>query len=217
MTEYIHDTLLQSREEAGLLLGMKLREYENTNAVVIGIPNSGVCVAAAIAKCISLPLEVIPGRRIKHPANDNRNLGSVSLTEVFLHDNAVQVPQEFVARQILSLKNANSIEHQFYHDGFSQQSLKYKTVILVDDLLRSSEVMLACVHEIKKQKPMKIVVAVPVVSAEAARIVGNEVDDTIFLRMEQEIGEAKHNFKNYHRIDRDQVKRLLDASQKNLH
>lgn len=216
MTEYIQDTLLQSREEAGQILGRKLHEYEKTNTVVIGIPCGGVCVAAAIAKCLSLPLEVMPSQRIKHPANDNKNLGSVSLTEVFLYDDTDQVPQDFVARQIASLKNANSNEQKFYHANSTQQTLKYKTVILVDDLLKSSEVMLACIHEVKKQKPLKIVVAVPVVSAEAARIVGAEVDNMLFLRMEQEIGHAKQYFVNYNRITKDEVKNLLDKSKINL-
>lgn len=217
MVEYAQETLLQSREEAGLILGRKLRQYEKTNTVVVGIPHSGVCVAAAIAKYLSLPLEVMPSQRIKHPANDNKNLGSVSLTEVFLYDNIGQVPQDFVARQIVSLKNANSSEHKFYHENNSQQILKYKTVILVDDLLKSSEVMLACIREIKRQNPLKIVVAVPVVSAEAARTVSAEVDETVFLRMELEVGHARHYFANYNRIDRDQVKRLLDISNKNVH
>ena len=217
MTEYVQDTLLHSREEAGLILGRKLHEYENTNSVVIGIPHSGVCVAAAIAKYLSLPLEVMPSQRIKHPANSNKNLGSVSLTEVFLHDNTDQVPLDFVAHQIASLKNNNSIEQQFYHSDNSQQELKYKTVILADDLLHSSEVMLACIHEIKKQKPLKLVVAVPVANAEAARIVRAEVDDAVFLRIEKEVGPAKRYFTNYQKIDRDQVKKLLDISNKNLH
>lgn len=216
MTDYIQDTLLQSREEAGLILGRKLQEYEKTNTVVIGIPRSGVCVAAAIAKSLSLPLEVMPCQRIKHPASDNKNLGSVSLTEVFLYDNTDQVPQDFVAHQIALLKHANSAEHKFYHQNNSQQTLKYKTVILVDDLLKSSEVMLACIREIKKQNPLKIVVAVPVVSAEAARAVSAEADQTIFLKMEPEVEHAKHYFVEHGRINKEQVKKLLDVTNGHL-
>lgn len=208
--------MLQSREEAGQILGQKLQEYEKTNAVVIGIPHSGVCVAASIAKRLSLPLEVMPCQRIKHPADDSKNLGSVSLTEVFLCDNTDRVPQDFVAHQIAMLKIANSAEQNFYHEKISQLPLKYKTVIIADDLLESSEAMLACIHEIKKEKPLKIIVAIPVVSAEAARAIGAEVDDTVFLKMEQEVGHAKNYFVDYSRITKDQVKKLLDVVNSNL-
>lgn len=214
MIESIQDTKLQGQEEAGLILGQKLKEHEKTDAVVIGIPHSGVCVAATVAKYLSLPLEVIPCQRLKHPANDRKNLGSVGITEVFLYDNTGCVPQDFVAHQIAMLKIANMAEQSFYHENNPQLPLKYKTVIIVDDLLKSSEVMLACINEIKKQKPLRIIVAVPIVSAEAARIVSAEVDDTIFLRMEQEVGHARNYFANYTRIDKDQVKKLLDGSKK---
>jgi len=210
--ESIQDTLLQSREEAGLILGQKLQEYGKTSSVVIGIPHSGVCVAASVAKYLSLPLEVMPCQRIKHPADDRKNLGSVSLTEVFLYDNSDCVPQDFIAHQIATLKTINSEEQDFYHENNSRLPLRYKTVILVDDILKSSEVMLACIHEIKKQKPLKIIVAVPVVDAEAARIVSAEVEETVFIKIEQEVGHAKQYFIDYGRINKDQVKKLLVLS-----
>lgn len=212
MTESIPNTLLQSREEAGMILGKKLKEYEKTDAVVIGIPHSGVCVAAAIASYLSLPLEVVPCKRIKHPANESKNLGSVSLTEVFLPDCCDAIPQDFITHQIALLKNVNLFEQNFYHNNGPQKSLKYKTVIVVDDLLKSGETMLACIQEIKKQNPLKIVAAVPIVSGRAVQMVRTEVDDMLFLKMEPEVGSAKDYFMEWERIDRMKVKSLLDAS-----
>ncbi|MBI1767186.1 MAG: hypothetical protein HYR67_02285 [Bacteroidetes bacterium] len=215
MTESIQDTLLQNREEAGLILGRKLKEYEKTNAVVIGIPRSGVIVAAAIANYLTLPLEIMPCQRIKHPANDNKNLGSVSLTEAFLPDCIECIPRDFVAHQIAFSKNANLFEYNFYHRDRPPLPFKYKTLIVVDDLLISGETMLACLQEIKKQNPLKIIVAVPIVSAKAAQMVRAEVDDMLFLKMEPEVGSAKEYFIEWERIDRNKVKKLLDASKKN--
>lgn len=210
--ECIQNTALQNREEAGLILGKKLKAYEKTNSVVIGIPCSGVCVAATIANYLTLPLEVMPCQRIKHPANDNKNLGSVSLTEVFLPNSVEDIPQDFIAHQIVLSKNANLFEYNFYHKDCAPLPLKYKTVIVVDDLLISGETMLVCLQEIKKQNPLKIIVAVPIVSAKAAQMVRAEVDDLLFLKMEAEVGSAKEYFSEWERLDRTKVKKLLDAS-----
>jgi orotate phosphoribosyltransferase-like protein len=66
------DTRLQNRTEAGVLLSRKLAAYKNSDAVVVGIPHGGVCVASAIADILSLSLEVMPCRKIKNSA---RTLG----------------------------------------------------------------------------------------------------------------------------------------------
>jgi predicted phosphoribosyltransferase len=114
-----------------------------------------------------------------------------------------------VAHQIAMLRRVNESEHNFYYDGHHALSLKYKMVIVVDDLLQSSEVMLACVREIKKQMPLKIIAAVPIVRAAAARLISAEVDELLFLRMENDIEPVKNYFNDSKRIDRTQVKSLL--------
>jgi putative phosphoribosyl transferase len=212
MLESVQDLVFKNREHAGLLLGHRLIEYEKTNTIVIGIPNSGVRVAAEIAKYLSLPLEVLPCKQIRHPADDSKALGSVSLTEVVVPDRNGQIPQGFVAHQIAMLKKVNASEYSFYYDGHRPLPLKYKTVIVVDDLLRSSEAMLASIREIKKQTPLKIIAAIPIVSAGAARQISAEVDDLLFLRMENEIGPATNYFHDSRKIDRNDVKRLLHST-----
>jgi predicted phosphoribosyltransferase len=212
--ESILELIAQNREEAGLILSRRIKPYTNSNTVVIGIPHGGVCVAASIAKDLSLPLEVMPCRRIKHPADSSKNIGSVSLTEVVLQDTADCIPRDFIAHQLAMLKSANSFEYKFYHEANSPLPLTYKTVILVDDLMKSGETLLACIREIKNQKPLKIIVAVPVVSAEAARIISAEVDDLLFLKMETNIHSLKDYYGDFKSIDKEKVKELLDASRK---
>src|SRR5690349_8400541 len=100
MIDAIHDTVLENRVRAGLSLAKKLTTYEKTNSIVIGIPHGGMVVAAAIASDLHLPLEVLPCRRIKHPADSNKNVGAVCLTEVFMHDSYDCIPQDLIAHQI---------------------------------------------------------------------------------------------------------------------
>jgi putative phosphoribosyl transferase len=212
--EAIIRPLWQDREQAGLLLSKKLNAFKGSNAIVIGIPYGGVCVAAVIAEALSLPLEVIACRKIPHPADSKRNIGSVSAHEVLMHDCSHTIPQDYVYHQIALIRNAIQYEWNFYYGKDSPASLTNKTVILVDDILKSADSMLACLREIQKQEPLQVIVVVPVVSADAARIVRSEADDIVFLRLEPVIYSANDHFEDYPDIDKTRVKELLNAARK---
>lgn len=206
--------LLRDRKAAGLQLSKVLAEYKNSNAVVVGIPHGGVCVAAVIAEELSLPLEIMPCRRIKHPADGKRAIGSVSEDEVFIHDCSHTIPQDYVGHQIVLLKHAISHEVKKYYGDTTPQSFRYRTVILVDDILSGSDKMMACLKSIKRQAPLKVVIAVPIVAAEAAHIVGAEVDDIKFLKMEATLGSPLEYYAEFSKVDEKSVKALFEASRK---
>lgn len=206
----------QDRQHAGYLLSKQLALFKHTNAIVVGIPHGGVCVASAIADRLSLPLEVMPCRTIEDPRDGSKNIGSVSQDDVFLHDCAHTIPQDYISHQILMLRDAISQQNKNYYGDRQRASLRGRAVIVVDDLLASSDTMMACLRGIKKQEPLKIVVAVPVISTEAARIVGAEADDVQFVRMEACVASPHEYFADFRKIDDQKVKEILDASIKSV-
>jgi putative phosphoribosyl transferase len=209
------DNVFTDRESAGVLLANKLQEYKNTNAVVVGVPHGGVCVASAIARILSLPLEIMPCTNIKDPADKRKSIGSVSPREVMMHECSYDIPQDYIAHQIALLRSAVSYKQALYYKNTSPGSLKYKTVILVDDILQSSEMITVCLREIKREKPLKIIVAVPVVSAEAARVAAAESDGIEFLRIEATLDSGDHYFSDFKKIDDSRVNILLERSRAN--
>ena len=207
--------MIQDREHAGRLLGKKLHQYKNANAVVVGIPHGGVCVAASLATMLSLPLEVMPCRKIKHPADSRKNIGSVSADEAFIHDCPYGVPQDYIYHQILSLRNAIKEEDEYYHSNNSRVSLFNRTVILVDDVLQSSDTMIACLRSIRRQGPSKIILAVPVVRQKVLDTLRAEADELVCLRIEPYIISTKEYFSAFPKIDQEKVCNLLSRSNKN--
>jgi putative phosphoribosyl transferase len=210
------NVIIQNRTEAGRLLAKKLREFKRSNAVVIGIPKGGVCVASAVAESLALPLEVMPCRKLKDPSHKDKDIGSVSANEALIHDLNRGLPQEYIYRQMLTLKNAIQHDNEFYYGDEHPVSLQYKSVILVDDVLSSSDSIIACLREIKRQKPLKIIIAVPFVSAEAARVVSAEADGIVFLRMEPVIQSPHQLYAEFPRIDHNSVRELLSISKRAL-
>lgn len=212
-SEVMNDTF-QDRLEAGTRMSKMLAAYRNTNAVVVGIPHGGVCVATVIAEALSLPLEIIPCRKIKHPADARKTIGSVSINDVFMHDCPNAIPQDYIQHQILLLRQTIAQEMKMYYGKLQPVSLQYRPVILVDDILNASDTMMACLRTIRKQRPLKIVVAVPVVAAEAARIVGAASDDFKFIKMDSTLESPHRYFTDFPRVKEKMVKEIFDTSRK---
>ncbi|ELR68467.1 phosphoribosyltransferase [Fulvivirga imtechensis AK7] len=211
--EWTRNILIQDREHAGKFLSKRLIHFANaTNAVVVGIPHGGVCVASAIADALNLPLEVMPCRKIKHPVDKSRNIGSVSANEACVHDCPYDVPQDYIYHQMALIRHAIDHENRFYYQEIEPTMLTGKTVILVDDILQSSDTMMACLRSIKKENPLRVIVAVPIVGVEAGRRVKSEADDIVFLQMEHSIGSGKEYFFNFPRVDDIKVREILNKS-----
>jgi len=70
-----------------------------------------------------------------------------------------------------------------YRGDMPKPDLKDKTVIIVDDGIATGSTMIAAIHVIRKQKPKKIVVAVPVGAPDSVRKVEEEADEVICLSM----------------------------------
>lgn len=209
MQPTVMNEILRDREQAGYQLASALAEFRNSNAVVVGIPHGGVSVASAIAESLALPLEVMSCRKIKHPADEKRTIGSVCEDEVFIHDCSHTIPQDYIYHQIALLRNAIAHEIKKYYGSTQRQTFRYRPVILVDDVLSRSDSMMACLQSIRKQNPLKIIVAIPIVAAEAARIVGAEADDMKFLRMEPSVETPATYFDDFPKVDDKRVNELL--------
>jgi len=176
----------QNRHHAGRLLGAKLSEFKNSNAVVVGIPGGGALVAAALSDELQLPFDVMPCRKIKHPADGTQSIGSVSPREIVLTSFTHDLPQDYIGHQIAMIRSSVQADDRFYHAAVPPLSFAGKAVILVDESLRTINSILACVVSIKKQKALKVIVAVSDTTSEAAAEMGRLADAVVFLNLEQD-------------------------------
>lgn len=140
----ITDIMIQDRTQAGKLLGKKLEDYKDGIAVVIGVPHGGVCVAYALAEDLNLQLEIMPCRKMKHPADSAKNIGSVSIDEAFIHDCPHTIPQDYICHQVALLRSAIQAENKFYYGNRNPVSLLYKTVILGSSYSMVASMMFLC-------------------------------------------------------------------------
>lgn len=210
------NALWYDRREAGYSLSRNLDVYRCSNSVVVGIPRGGVEVASVIAEELHLPLEVMPCRTILNPADSRKNIGSVSEDEVYLHDCAHTIPQDYICHQVTKLRRMIASENRKYHGNDKPVSLTNRSVILVDDVLTCSDTMITCLRSIRKQNPSKIIVAAPIISTEAAIVIEAEADDIIYLKMAPCPESPDAYFVNFPRVDDADVRELLEVSKLRL-
>lgn len=172
--------MFRDRIEAGHLLAQRLSKYRDLQALVLAVPKGGVPVAYVIAKELELPLEIVLSKKIGHPMNKEYAIGSVSLYDdlTFAHPG---VSQEYVDDEIERVRKRLSEMHSRYMGDQPPQAIEGKVIILVDDGIATGSTLLSAIELLRKSRPKKIVIAVPVASSRTVRRFKEEVDEVVSL------------------------------------
>ena len=204
-----NDAIFQNRKHAAVLLGERLREYDNSDAIIVAVPSGGIHIGYHLAQSLHLPLEVIPCKKIKHPAGYNKTIGAVSLDSVIIHEEDNSIPQDYIYHQIQLLQHVIRRQSNKYYKGHAQPSFKDRTIILVDDLLMTGDTLLTTIRTVRKQQPEKIIVAVPNVTPEATRSIADEIDEIIYVTIEPNNPVTGNLYAEFPEVSDEEVIELL--------
>jgi putative phosphoribosyl transferase len=174
--------IYNDRLDAAFLLVDKLGEYSKCDGVVVALPRGGVPLGYIVAKKLDLPLDVIPSKKIGHPSNKEYAIGAVCLGESYVIDKSINVPGDYVKKEVGRLRKFNQEKYDKYHERMNPVSIKNKVVIIVDDGIATGYTMFATLSYIKTKQPKEIVVAVPVSSSEAIRKIEKLADKVVCLQ-----------------------------------
>jgi len=181
----VNDDLFRSRAEAGKRLAEHLMDYAGSGAVVLAIPRGGVPVAYEIAKRLGAELDVIIPRKMPIPWNPEAGFGAITADgTMVLNEPMVEslgLTPDDISRIAEEVRRAVVRRTKAYRGEKPPVDVAGKTVILVDDGLASGYTMLAAIQSVRKLSPSKVIVAVPVASSPAARLVGKAADRLIAL------------------------------------
>lgn len=200
----------KDRADAARLLANKLIEFKNKkDVIVVAILAGGVPVGYHLAALLDIPFDIVPCKKINHPANQDKTIGSVTLNEISIHDD-MNIPGDYIHHQVRQIQNELTARYKLYMDDRKPIALTGKTVILVDDRLKTGDTMLACLRSIKKQKPAKVIVAVPVTTLAASHQIIAEVDDFICIIKTFDFQHTDNFYENLPRVSDEEVKNFLD-------
>ncbi len=212
--------MFKDRIDAGEQLSEKLKKYEKSDSIILGIPRGGVVVASAVSKILHLPLDVIIIKKIGLPGNDEFAIGAAS-PDIFSVDQErikeFNVDENTLDAQIELKQKEASERYDFLSKDREPCSVEGKNVILVDDGIATGETMSLAIKIIRKQSPKKIIVAVPVASEQtlekmnvSSRKNGSIVpDEVVCVLKPKNFGAIGEFYSDFLPVDDLEVKKLL--------
>ncbi|MBI3037208.1 phosphoribosyltransferase [Candidatus Woesearchaeota archaeon] len=192
--------MFQDRFDAGKQLAARLSKYKGSkDVIVVGIPRGGVEVAYAVAKELKVKLSIAVSKKLPFPGNPELAIGAVAFGGVMSLDDSFAL-QHGVGKDYVEAekkKLAAEIKRRYLAYGINFPSVKGKTAVVVDDGMATGHTVLAAVRAVRKGKPRRIVVAVPVSSQSAVELLRSECDEVICLDMPEwfmAVGEFYRSF-----------------------
>ncbi len=174
------------RPEAGKMLAEKLKALIEPDGILLAIPSGGVPVACAIAREISLPLDVLIARKIPIPGNREAGFGAIGPDgEVLLHERILDdlnLTAKEINTQVDETRKILKQRAKLFHRK-KLPELKDRQVILVDDGLATGYTMLSAVEYARQQEARHILAVSPTASQRTVHFLLPKVDLLVCLNV----------------------------------
>jgi len=208
-----------NREAAGQMLARRLISHAHTNVVVLGIPRGGVPVAKEVADALDAPLDVIVVRKLGAPRQPELGIGAVVDGDhpraIFSQDiiEHLGVSDEYIEAEIArQLKEVNRRETA-YRGGQAKVPINGKTVIVVDDGIATGSSVRAALRGVRRQKPKRLILAIPVAPAESIEALRSDADEIVCLETPEDFFAVGQFYTDFRQVSDDQVKAILSKEQ----
>jgi len=208
-----------TREQAGRMLARRLMSHAAADVVVLGVPRGGLPVAKEVADALGAPLDVVVVRKLGAPGQPELGIGAVVDGDhpraIFNQDiiEHLGVSDEYIEAEIArQLKEVNRRETA-YRGGGAKIPLAGKTVIVVDDGIATGSSIRAALRGVRRQKPKRLVLAVPVAPADTIEALSNEADEIVCLEMPEDFFAVGQFYRDFHQVSDDEVKAILQTKQ----
>lgn len=207
----------RDRDEAGDRLAEALMGYGDAHPVVLALPRGGLPVARPIAQALGAPLDIIVVRKIGVPGQPELAMGAV-----------VDGPEPLVVRNedvialagvgeatFAKVRDAEVAEiarrRSAYLGERAHPQLAGKTAIVVDDGIATGATTRAALRAVRRQKPARLVLAVPVAASDSLAELRGEADAVICLEDHPSFGSISMYYEVFDQVSDRAVKDILAA------
>jgi putative phosphoribosyl transferase len=206
-------TYFQDRLEAAHKLVQSLADYKQEKGVVLAIPRGGVPIGHVIAKAFHFPLDLLMSKKIGHPLQPEFAIGAVSLEDHIVTEK-LDVSQDYIDNEIIRIHQSLKERYKMFRGGQPPVDISGKVAIIVDDGIATGSTILSTLPMLRRKKPHKIVIAVPVAPPDTARKLRFQVDDLICLATPSPFVGVGIHYVDFGQVSDEEVKELMrDTSQ----
>lgn len=200
------------RRDAGRVLSHRLAHYAGRKDVlVLALPRGGVPVAYEVARSLAVPLDVFVVRKLGYPGHEEYAMGAIASGGVRVMNDEAAMPvsprevELAIAREQAELAR----RERLYRDERPPPELSGRTVIVVDDGLATGSTMRAAVAALRRHRPARIAVAVPVGAAQTAALLAREADEVICAATPEPFRAVGLWYRKFPQTSDDEVRELL--------
>jgi len=186
--------------------------------LVLALPRGGVPVAAAVARALHAPLDLLLVRKIGAPSQPELAVAALvdgAQPEVVI-DHALcerfGADEAYLAGKARLAIEENERRRALYLTGRKAWPVAGRSVIVVDDGIATGTTMRAALQALRRQRPKCLVVAVPVASREAAARLRGEADEWVCLAEPVPFEAVGRHYRRFDQVGDDEVVRALDAA-----
>lgn len=201
------------RFAAGRALGAAMTHLRATEPLVLGLPRGGVPVAAEVHRALGGDLDILLVRKLGVPWQPELAMGALGEGGVRVLNDDIILRVGVHRRQLAEVEHAERAEltrrvHALRGDR-DPLPMTGRTVIVVDDGMATGATMVAACRVVRSHDPARLVVAVPISSAEAHAWVAREADEVVCPWIPVELGGVGGAYIDFHQLEDDEVTALL--------
>jgi predicted phosphoribosyltransferase len=206
--------LFRDRADAGRQLAARLEGYANRpDVLVLALPRGGVPIGYEVARALQAPLDVFLVRKLGVPGHEELAMGALATGGVrVLNEDVVRalgIPEDVIDEVAAGQQQELGRRERAYRDDRPVAEVCGRTVILVDDGLATGSTMRAAVAALRQRRPARIVVAVPVGSADTCAELREEADEVVCARTPEPFYAVGLWYDDFAQTTDDEVRDLL--------
>lgn len=204
------------RRDAGRRLAALLSPLTDEQPIVFGLPRGGVPVAVEVARALGAQLDVLTVRKLGAPQNPELAIGAVAedgtavVNEALFR--AVGMTQAQFDRTLARETRELRRRMEQFRDERPPLDVAGRTVVVVDDGLATGLTDLAAVRALRRRGAARIIVAVPVGSSDAVRMLGEEADEVVCHTIPDRLYGVGEWYRDFSPVSDEEVIALLAAA-----
>ena len=203
--------MFRDRIDAGFQLSTALARYKGQPGIVLAIPRGGIPVGFIVAGELGMPLEILLSKKIGHPAQPEYAIGAITLTDRDIEPHP-GVTDAYIEEQTRLIREKLRENQQKFMGDRKPTPLENKILIVVDDGIATGHTLMSTLKMLRKEKPGRIVVAVPVCPVDAAKRISEVADEFVTLLLPESFHGVGGFYEDFSQVSDEEVKKYLRQS-----
>ncbi len=204
----------RDRRHAGAELAARLGHFKGRDdVVVLALPRGGVPVAIEVARVLEAPLDIFLVRKLGVPGHRELAMGAIASGGVrVLNEEVVRwyrIPEAVIDETARAEQAELERRERAYRDGRSPVPIQDRIVLLIDDGLATGSSMRAAVQAVRRQRPARVVVAVPVGAPDTCREFADVADEIVCARAPERFSAVGEWYRDFSQTTDEEVRALL--------